>query len=319
MKDGVNRIAKLLESLTDSSTPKSNRQDDALPAGGKVDPVPASHNGRTGKDRLKYDALAEVMAAAADPSGQDQLYRAARRGLEAQFKVTAFTDADMLDSLALDYAALARCRRMVEAAQRPASLPRGEAEKWRRLVRSRREERIARTVIARFAAGEPASCTPRQAERLAEAVAAEVDGVRGYIFQEDAVPESRLKRWEREEFQGFKRLWTSYKAVEKKLKDRERVAGVLRGEVCVRGRERKALWLAVGQVADRLRVAHRSPDGQALERRVERAQHEGLRAVLAAPEKPLLLHRYRVELEKSIERKLSSLLGPDVSPKASRK
>lgn len=319
MKDGVNRITGLLETLPDSSTPQSNPRDDALPAGGNVDPVPASSNGRTGKARPKHDALAGVMAPAADPGGQDKLYWEARRGLGVEFKVTAFSDVAMLDSLALDYADLARCRRMIDAVQRPASLPRDEDEKWRRLVRFRREEGIAREVIANFAAGEPASCTSGQAEHLAEEVAAEVDGVRQFISQEDAVPESELEGWELEEFRGYKRLWTSYQPVEQKLKDRERVASVLRGKVCVRGRELKALRLAVGQVADHLRVAHTSPDAQALERRVERVEHEGLRAVLAAPEPLLPLHRYQVELEKSIERKLSDLRRREVSPKASHK
>lgn len=123
------------------------------------------------------------------------------------------------------------------------------------------------------------------------------------------VCQERTAKSEREELERVKEIWRQIRPVKKKLADRKYIAAALRGRVHIGKRESKGLRTALAQIERGARSQQLTANSRGLEQRVEQLQHQALTAVAAAPQTLLVLHRLKIEVEKSIERKLRGLRG----------
>jgi hypothetical protein len=130
--------------------------------------------------------------------------------------------------------------------------------------------------------------------------------------------ENGADEFEQQELEQLQHLWGLIRPVKKQLADREHLAAVLAGEVRARARETRGLRGMFAAIDECLSRRQWGSSRCALKQRAERLQHQALTAVAAAPEKLLLLYRLRVEVEKSIDRKLQGLRGRGAPPNMAR-
>jgi hypothetical protein len=311
-----NRLTALFENESANPVIRTEAQRGASRRNGSHSrgPITALGKGKCRLNALSHGVFARAICPPADVSGSDATYRQIRRELMAEFKSARFSDIALIDSLAREYLTLVRIAAMEESLHRPPGLTDEDLEKWQSIVEHRQLIELLDSVLFKLSRGKP-SCSRAQADlvvprtagaitKIEEALAAIAEDNAKIVAAE--ITEAEDPNQAREDAHWLE-LGSVVNAPGLQLRDRDVMARVLRGQVRLSEADRQRLITLLGHIRTNIDLKIFCERQEEL--RIKRLQDAHVSGLAEAPDRLLLLLRYRGKVENAIARKLKYLRG----------
>jgi hypothetical protein len=311
-----NRLASFFGDDVKTPTPRSSAQQEASRRNGTHShgPITAVGKSKCRLNALSHGVFARAICPPADISGSDALYRQIRGELMAEFKCRKFSDIALVDTLAREYLTLVRIAAMEESLQRPPGLTDEDLEKWQTIVERHQLIEVLDAILRKLSRGKP-SCSREQADLVVRHTAGAITKIEEALagIAEDNAKTAAGEIMEAEDPDQAKedahwlKLGSVINAPGVRLRDRDVVVRVLRGQLRLIEADRQRLVTLLGHLRKNTDLWLFMQKSE--ERRIKELRDNTVLSLAEAPDRLLLLLRYRRQVEHSIARKLKSLRG----------
>lgn len=263
------------------------------------------------RNALKHGLTAKSLKPPKDIRGQHELFEHFHEELVNEYRPNGFTAETIVSNLAHDYVQLIRCRRMMEALQRPKSLPQNEKKQWEELERKKKYREHLATAIACITANEDLDFPLEVARQLASKVANLVNQTRedfdevqeagkaGPAKTDDLVPFQDC------EVQEIKDLWGIMRPCHRKLADEDHLTRVFNGQILISRTQSHRLRELLKHLEKNASFGVSTYRG--VQNKADAMIENMLYAIAQDPSEIMRLERYLRDIERSIDRKLKEL------------
>jgi hypothetical protein len=320
----ANRITALFEAENANRRKPSEKMVEANRRNAKLSTGPITAQGKANSSRnaLKHGLLAKRFVPASDFRGDDRLYRAILTELTEEFSPETFTARALVDALALDYVQATRVRQMMELLQQPEERAVKEGTEAARVQMGRKILHLSKMAIARLRGSDAPLLTSKQAARVAERVAGQLQSLmenfEGLLADraEGALPadaggaaNTKLSvgdlEFEQEEDRQLEALMKVIGRAKVRFQDRLYVAAVLSETAKPKDGDAGRLIAVLENVVASYVTWLCGQDD--VEKKVARLGANLLIAWAQTPDRLILLTRYQQKIECAIDRKVRRL------------